>query len=87
MMGVDTSGMTQIEASDRWFVEIERILNDLNIQTGQLSARFGQLSARFGLKQEDIKHIVEECANDFCQEGNPKDFNFDEAVQLLESMM
>ena len=79
-MGVDTSCMTQIEASDRWFVEMERFLDDLNMQTGQLSKRFG-------LKKEDIKHIVEECANDFCQEGNPKDFNFDEAVQLLESMM
>jgi hypothetical protein len=24
VMGIDTSGMTQIEASDRWFIEIEK---------------------------------------------------------------
>ena len=66
-----------MEASDRWFDEIERLLKDLEIETGNLG--------RYGLKKEECAHIVkEQYLNDFAAQGNPKDFNFDECLKLLE---
>jgi alcohol dehydrogenase class IV len=79
-MGVDTTGMTKIQAADKWFDEIERLLKDLNIETGNLSKQFG-------LEKKDIEHIVKIYSNDFTKEGNPRDFDFNECVKLLESML
>jgi len=80
-MGVDTRGLTKAQASDKWFEEIERLLNDLNIETGNLGERFG-------LKKEDATHIVKyQYANDFAREGNPRDFVFDECVKVLEDLI
>ena len=76
-MGIDIRGMTKMEASDCWFEEIERLLDDLEIESGNLS--------RFGLTKEDCTHIVQnQYLNDFARQGNPKDFQFDEYVKLLE---
>jgi alcohol dehydrogenase class IV len=79
-MGVDTRGMTKMQAADKWFDEIERLVKDLNIE-------IGNLNKQFGLQQKDVEHIVKIYSNDFCKEGNPRDFNFDECVKLLESML
>jgi formaldehyde dismutase / methanol dehydrogenase len=80
-MGVDTTGMTKMEASDMWFYETERLLNDLGIKSGSLKEQFG-------MKKEDIAHIVKyQYENDFARQGNPRDFNFDESVQLLEEQL
>jgi alcohol dehydrogenase class IV len=79
-MGVDTRGLTRMQAADKWFDEMERLLADLNIRTGHLHEQFG-------LQQKDVKHIVTVYSNDFAREGNPRDFNFDECIQLLESML
>jgi alcohol dehydrogenase class IV len=79
-MGADTLGLTKMQAADKWFEEIERLLADLNIRTGHLNEQFG-------LRQEDVKHIVTVYSNDFGREGNPRDFDFDECIQLLESML
>ena len=79
-MGADTRGLTKMQAADKWFDEIERLLADLNIETGHLNEQFG-------LQQKDVKHIVTVYSNDFAREGNPRDFNFDECVQLLDSML
>lgn len=80
-MGVDTRGMTKMQASDAWFVEVERMLKDLNIETGNLNKRFG-------LKKEDIPHIVKvQHSLDISVQGNPKDYNYDECVALLESQL
>ena len=79
-MGVDTRSMSRLQASDRWFEEIERLLKDLGIQTGNLHQQFG-------FKKEDAPHIIKwQYANDFAQQGNPRTFDFDESVKLLESM-
>ena len=40
-MGADTRGLTKMQASDKWFDEIERLLDDLNIRTGHLNEQFG----------------------------------------------
>jgi alcohol dehydrogenase class IV len=77
VMGVDTRNMTKMEASDKWFDEIERLLKDLDIETGNLG--------KLGLKKEDCPHIVkEQYSNDFAAQGNPRDFIFDDCVKLLE---
>jgi alcohol dehydrogenase len=79
-MGVNTAGMTRMQAADRWFDEIERLLADLGIKSGHLNEQLG-------LQHEDLEHIVNIYANDFCNQGNPRDFDFDETLRLLESMM
>ena len=79
-MGVDTRGMTTMQAADKWFEEVERLLKDLGIKTGHLNEQFG-------LEKKYSKHIVDIYANDFAREGNPKDFNYDEVVNLLESLI
>ena len=80
-MGVDTRGMSKTQAADKWFYEMERLLADLNIETGNLNKQFG-------LQKKDVAHIVKrQYENDFAREGNPRDYNFDESVKLLESML
>ena len=80
-MGVDTRGLTKMQAADKWFEETERLLSDLNIRTGNLNEQLG-------LQKKDVKHIVKwQYANDFAREGNPRDFNFDDCVRLLEDML
>jgi alcohol dehydrogenase class IV len=80
-MGVDTRGLTKMQASDKWFDEIERLLSDLNIRTGHLNEQFG-------LQKKDVEHIVtNQYLNDFPREGNPRDFNFNDCVKLLENML
>ncbi len=76
-MGVDTTGMTEWEAADRWFDEIEQLLKDLEIQPGHLSEQFG-------LEDKDLEHIINVYHNDFCSQGNPRDFNHDEILALLK---
>jgi hypothetical protein len=50
-MGVDTRGMTRIQAADRWFDEVERLLKDLKIESGHLNRQVG-------LKHEDLEYCV-----------------------------
>jgi alcohol dehydrogenase class IV len=79
-MGVDTRGMTKMQAADKWFDEIERLLADLDIKPGHLSEQFG-------FKKEDVEHIVKIYSNDFCQEGNPRTYDYEETYKLVESML
>ena len=79
-MGVDTTGMTELEAADHWFYEIERLLKDLDITPGQLNKQFG-------IVEGDLDHIVKVYSNDFCSQGNPKEFNYDECINLLKSQL
>ena len=80
-MGVDTRNMTKMQAADKWFDEVESLLKDLDIRTGCLNEQFG-------LKKEDLEHIViDQYSNDFCAQGNPRDYNFDECLQLLKDLL
>ena len=80
-MGVDTRGMSKMQAADKWFDEIERLLADLNIRTGHLNEQFG-------LQRKDLEHIVRwQYEKDFAREGNPRDFNFEDCVNLLEGLL
>jgi len=80
-MGVDTRGMNTIQAADKWFDEIERLLKDLNIETGNLKKQFG-------VKEEDFDHLItKQYKNDFNREGNPRDFSYDDCMRLLKSLL
>jgi alcohol dehydrogenase class IV len=79
-MGIDTTGMSELEVADRWFDEIEQLLNDLEIQPGYLTKQFG-------IKEEDIDHIVKIYSNDFCSQGNPKEFVEDEVRAILKRVL
>ena len=79
-MGVDTRGMTSMQAADKWFDEVERLLKDLNIETGNLSKQFG-------LQKKDLEHMAYIYTNDFTQEGNPRDVDYDECLKLLEGLL
>jgi methanol:N,N-dimethyl-4-nitrosoaniline oxidoreductase len=80
-MGVDTRNMTRMEASDAWFNEVERLLKDLDVETGNLKKQFG-------LTKADCAHIVKvQYSNDFPVQGNPRDYNYEECVALLESLL
>lgn len=79
-MGVDTTGMTELEAADLWFVEMERLIKDLEITSGHLTEQFG-------VQEKDLEKIVTVYANDFCSQGNPRDFNHDEVIDVLKNAL
>jgi methanol:N,N-dimethyl-4-nitrosoaniline oxidoreductase len=79
-MGIDTTGMTELEAADRWFIEMERLLKDLEITPGHLGVQFG-------VQEKDLEKIVKVYANDFCSQGNPREFNHDEVIDLLKNTL
>ena len=70
--------MTTVQAADKWFEEVERLLEDLEVTPGQLNAQFG-------LQEKDFDHIVKTYSNDFCCQGNPRDYNYDDCIELLKS--
>ena len=80
VMGVDTRGMTVIQAADKWFDEIERMLEDLNIPTGHLKEQFG-------LEHEDIEEMSAKIAGTLGNFGNPRELPYEDALKLYESIM
>ena len=80
MMGAETNGLTRSEAADKWFEEIEKLLKDLGIKSGHLNEQFG-------LEKKDLAHIVNLYSKDWCMQGNPREFNYDECMMLLENML
>jgi methanol:N,N-dimethyl-4-nitrosoaniline oxidoreductase len=79
-MGVDTTGMTPWEAADCFFDEIEELLKDLEIQSGCIADQFG-------VQDKDLEHVINVYHNDFCSQGNPRDFDHDEILSLLKRVM
>lgn len=79
-MGINTSGMTDYEAADLWFDAIEELLLDLDITSGHLTEQFG-------VKESDLERIVDVYSNDFCSQGNPRDFNKQECIDLLKGQL
>jgi alcohol dehydrogenase class IV len=79
-MGVDIRSLTKMQAADKWFEEMERLLADLNIKTGHLNEQFG-------IQQKDLEHFVNAYANSFHHEGNPREFDRDELSRLLEGVL
>jgi len=80
-MGVDTGNMTKMEASDRWFEEVDQLLEDLGIQTGNLNKQFG-------LTKDECAHIIKyQYSNDYAREGNPRDYDYEELYDLFTSLL
>ena len=79
-MGIDTTGMTEWEAADHWFYEIEQLLKDLDITPGHLTEQFG-------IQEKDLDHIVSIYKNDFCSQGNPMAFDYDEVTAVLKGAL
>jgi len=79
-MGVDTRGMTKMQAADKWFDEVERLLKDLNIESGNLNKQLG-------IQRDELENMASVYSNDFVQEGNPRDVGYDECLKLLEGML
>jgi methanol:N,N-dimethyl-4-nitrosoaniline oxidoreductase len=77
-MGVDTKGMTKMQAADKWFDEVERLLADLNFKTGHLSEQVG-------LKKEDLKVIATQATTSFL--GQSIQVGDDEIIKLLERLL
>jgi alcohol dehydrogenase class IV len=79
-MGIDTKHMNDYEAANRWFDAIDELLEDLEITSGQLNKQFG-------VKESDLDKIVDVYKNDFCSQGNPRDYNKQELIDLLKSQL
>jgi alcohol dehydrogenase class IV len=79
-MGVDTRGLTTLQAADKWFDEVERLLSDLNIVTGHLQERFG-------ITHQNLEDFARGYGNSVGSQGNPRDYNYEETLKILESLM
>jgi len=79
-MGVDTRGMTVMQAADKWFDEVERMLADLNLETGNLQKRFG-------LTHKDLEETAAGYGNSVASQGNPRSYDYEETLKILEDMM
>jgi alcohol dehydrogenase class IV len=81
-MGIDTRGMTKMQAADRWFDEVERLLADFNIKSGHLTEQFG-------LRPKDVNHVIDIMLSDWMTQIDPKETEVYrvEAHQLLNSLM
>jgi methanol:N,N-dimethyl-4-nitrosoaniline oxidoreductase len=80
VMGVDTRGMSTMQAADKWFDEIERLQTDLNIKSGHLNEQFG-------LQQKDLIQLITTYSNSLHSEGNPRKFDYDECLKIVEGML
>lgn len=80
-MGVDTRGMSISLASEEWFNEINKLLTDLDIETGHLNKQFG-------LMREDLEHIAtKQYSRALASRGNPREYNAEDCMKLLESLL
>jgi alcohol dehydrogenase class IV len=79
-MGVDTRNMSTMQAAEKWFEEVERMLKDLNIETGNLTERFA-------VQKEYIPDLMNLSVAPLCKMSNPRDYNYDEIVKIFESLL
>jgi alcohol dehydrogenase class IV len=79
-MGVDTRNMSKMQAAEKWIEEVENMLKDLGIQTGNLTKQFG-------VQKELIPDLIETSVAGVAKRSNPRDYNHDEIVQLYESLL
>jgi len=79
-IGIDTRGMTRMQAVDRCLDEIDRMLADLKIKPGHLQEQLG-------LNQEGAEFVVNQYAKGRLKDTNPAEFNYDEVKKLLEDLM
>jgi alcohol dehydrogenase class IV len=69
-----------MEASDKFFDEMDRLLTDLGIQSGHLKQQIG-------LQEKDLEHVARYYQIDWGREGNPRDSTIAQTVELLRSIL
>jgi alcohol dehydrogenase class IV len=72
--------MTKMQAADRWFDEVERLLKDLNIE-------YGNLNSQLGVRQKDLENMADFYSKDPSEALNPGEVSYEECLSLLESML
>jgi alcohol dehydrogenase class IV len=77
-MGVDTTGMTTIQAAERAVDEMEKLRNDLGI-----TENFSDL----GLKEEHLPRFSQVVFNDVCTGGNPRIVTTDVIQDIFRECM
>ncbi|MCX7698724.1 MAG: iron-containing alcohol dehydrogenase, partial [Candidatus Goldbacteria bacterium] len=77
--GVDTKGMTKVQAADKALEEMERLRNDVGITDISLK--------QFNFTDADVEHTVKWALNDLSREANPRDINADDIRKIMKSMM
>lgn len=78
-MGVDTRGLTKVQAADKAIEEMERLGNDVGITDISLK--------QFNFTDKDVEHSVKWALNDLSYEGNPRDMTGDDIRKMMKAMM
>jgi alcohol dehydrogenase class IV len=76
--GVDTRGMTTIQAAEKAIDEIERLRNDVGITNISLK--------QFDFTEKDIDHVAKWVIKDLNCEANPRDINQSQVKEILRSL-
>jgi len=76
--GINTDGMSDIKAGEKFIDMIQELKDDLGITT-----KFGDL----GLQEKDLDGLAKFAAADICSEGNPMDIGFDNMRAVFKSCM
>lgn len=79
-MGVDIRNMTKMQASDAFFIEMERLLADIGIKPDNIGEQLG-------VQEDELEHIARCGYNDWSREGNPRTYTIEENIALLRSML
>jgi len=77
--GVDTRGMTKIQAAESALDEMEKLRNDVGITDISLK--------QFNFNDADVEHTVKWSLNDLSKEANPRDITGDDIRKIMKSMM
>jgi len=77
-LGVDTIGMTTIQAAERGIDELEQLVKDLEVT---------ETFRDIGLQEDSIDQVAEFALKDFCSTANPRDLTVDAIKGLLRQCM
>jgi formaldehyde dismutase / methanol dehydrogenase len=78
-LGVDTCGLTRVQAADAALDEMERLRNDCGITDISLK--------QFDFTEADLEHSVKWALNDLSREANPRDVSPDDVRAIMRPMM
>jgi alcohol dehydrogenase class IV len=76
--GINTDGMSDIKAGEKFIDMIQELKDDLGITT-----KFADL----GLQEKDLDGLAKFAAADICSEGNPMDIGFDNMRAVFKGCM
>jgi len=76
--GIDTTGLSDIKAGEKFIDMIQELKDDLGITT-----KFADL----GLQEKDLDGLAKFAAADICSEGNPMDIGFDNMRAVFKGCM